>query len=311
MLSFMLEVLFMKRMRIPLVIVLCITVLGVVLGSFFDLQISQAVASPTSTVGLLLSALGPTIGFSAVAACGGGFVAFALKGDYPKWLKVIFFILAACCLGVSIYYPGGEWFGINGFYGAAPQIIGYLIVIIPEGAAMVGGYFLFKDCQNKNMWIVFCAMIVMLCIVLLAIITVLKGIMHRPRFRFLMESDFALFHNWWEPCKNYKDLMEQYGTVSENFKSFPSGHTAEASIFVVPVTFLPLAHKKFEKYQMPLFIAGACLIVMVGFARVLAAAHFLSDVSMGATIMLLMLFITNEIIMRVKAVQLEEPAVEE
>ena len=299
-------------MRIPLTIALGITVLGVILGSFFDLQISQAIASPTSTAGLLFSALGPTIGFAAVAACGGGFVAFALKGDYPKWLKVIFYILAAACLGVSIYYPGGEWFGINGFYGAAPQIIGYLIVIVPEGAAMVGGYFLFKDCQNKNMWIVFCAMIVMLCIVLLAIITILKGIMHRPRFRFLMASDFDLFHNWWEPCKNYKDLMEQYGTVSENFKSFPSGHTAEASIFVVPVVFLPLANKKFEKYQMPLFIFGVGLIILVAFARILAAAHFLSDVSMGATIMLLMLFITNEIIMRVKYVQLkeEEPAPE-
>lgn len=300
----------MKKMRIPLTIALCITVLGIVLGSFFDLQISQAIASPTNKAGLFFSALGPTISFAAVAVCGGGFVAFALKGDYPKWLKVIFYILAAACLGVSIYYPGKEWFGINGFYKAAPEIIGYLIVLVPECAAMVGGYFLFRNNQNKNMWIVFVAMIVMLCVVLLGFITILKGIMHRPRFRFLSNTDLALFHNWWEPCKNYESLMEQYKDLyssvkelKENFKSFPSGHTAEASIFVVPVVFLPLSNKKFEKYQLPLFICGICLVLLVAFARILAAAHFLSDVSMGATLMLLTLFVTNEIIMRVKIVQ--------
>lgn len=306
----------MKKMRIPLIIALCIPVIGLILGSFFDLQISQAIASPTSTLGLIISVIGPTIGFAAVAACGGGFIAFALKGDYPKWLKVIFFILAACCLGVSIYYPGGEYFGVNGFYGAAPKIIGYLIVIVPEGAAMFGGYVLFKDNQNKNMWIVFCAMIVMLCIALLAVIPIIKDNMHRPRFRFLNRVDnYELFHNWWQPCKNYKELIEQYqglygslSEIKENFKSFPSGHTAEASIFMVPVVFLPLANKKFEKYQLPLFFFGLCWTILVGFGRILAAAHFLSDISMGALITITLLFITNEVLMRIKAVQLEEPA---
>ena len=135
--------------------------------------------------------------------------------------------------------------------------------------------------------------------------------MHRPRFRFLMVSDFDLFRNWWEPCKNYKDLIEQYGTVSENFKSFPSGHTAEASIFVVPVVFLPLANKKFEKYQMPLFIFGVCLILIVAFARILAAAHFLSDVSFGAFSMILFLYIANEVVMKIKPLQLKEETPEE
>ncbi len=294
-------------MRIPLLIALGVAILGIVLGSFLDLQLSRAIASASNNFALTVSAIGPTIGFAAVAVMGGGFIALAIHGKYHVALKVLFYVLAAACLGVAIYYPAGEYFGVNGFYGAAPEWVGYCIVILPEAAAMVGGYFLFKDCQNKNMWIVFCIVIVILTLVLVGFITGLKGIMHRPRYRLIAAiNDESLFHKWWEPCKNYKELIELYNTNKDNFKSYPSGHTAEASIALVCVTFLPLANKKFEKYHLPLFIGSGALILLVAFARILAAAHFLSDVSFGATFMILLTFIANEVVMRIKALQLPE-----
>ena len=297
-------------MRIPLLIALGVAIIGLIFGSFFDLSISKAIASPTNNFALTISAIGPTIGFAGVAAMGGGFVAFIIKGKYHIALKVLFGVLAAACLGVAIYYPAGEYFGINGFYGAAPEWAGYLIVIIPECAAVVGGYFLFKDWKNDKMWIVFCIIIVLLLIALLAVIPTIKDNMHRPRFRLLKtldESSIIKFHNWYEPFKEYNDVKDLY--AHDNFKSFPSGHTAEASILFVPITFLPLAHDKFKKIQMPAFYGACGLVVLVALARILAAAHFLSDVSMGATIMLTLLVITNEIVMRIKALQLkiEEP----
>ena len=295
----------MKTMRIPLLIAFATAIVGIIFGSFFDLNISSAMASSNSVLGLTISAIGPTIGFGGVALMGGGFIALAIHGKYHVALKVLFYVLAACCLGVAIHYPAGEYFGVNGFYGAAPEWVGYLIVLLPEAGAMVAGYFLFKDCQNKNMWIVFCAMIVLLLIVLIAVIPILKDTMHRPRFRLISATDVT-FHNWWEPCKNYKELKELYHTSSDNFKSYPSGHTAEASILFVTITFLPLANKKFQKYQLPLFIGACVLVLLVAFARILAAAHFLSDVSFGATIMLVMLLITNEIIIHIKPLQLQE-----
>ena len=245
----------MKNMRLPLLITLGVAIVGIILGSFLDLGISKAIASADNGFALTISAIGPTIGFGGVAVMGGGFIRFALKGDYPIYLKILFWVLAACCFGVSIYYPSGEYFGINGFYGAAPKWVGYLIVLLPEAAAVVFGYFLFKDCENKNMWIVFVIIIVLLLIALLALIPTLKDMMHRPRFR-LIAATGAEFHNWWQPCKNYKELMELYGTASDNFKSYPSGHTAEASILLVTTTFLPLASHKFKKYQKVLLSIG-------------------------------------------------------
>ena len=72
------------------------------------------------------------------------------------------------------------------------------------------------------------------------------------------------------------------------------------------MTFFPLVDKKYSKYQLPLFIAGCGLVLLVAFARILAAAHFLSDVSMGATIMVGLLTITNEIVIRIKPLHPEE-----
>ena len=290
----------MKNMRIPLFAVLGVAIIGIILGSFFDLGISTAIASAENKLGLAISAIGPTIGFAGVAVMGGGFIRFALKGDYKFWQKILFMILALACFGVSICYPAGEYFGINGFYGSAPEWMGYLVVVLPETGAVVFGYFLYKHCENKNMWIVFVITIVLLLIALLGVIPTLKDIIHRPRYRLIVATGVE-YHNWWEPCKNYKELKELYGTVSDNFQSYPSGHTAEASILLVTTLFLPLAGEKFKKYQRPLFITSCCLIVLVAFARILAAAHFLSDVSTGAAVIVALLIIANEIVIRVKA----------
>ena len=294
----------MKKMRIPLIIALSVAFVGIIFGSFFDLAISTAIANPKNYFALTVSAIGPTIGFAGVAVMGGGFIALAIHGKYHIALKVLFYVLAACCFGVSIFYPGGEYFGVNGFYHAAPKWVGYLIVLLPEALAMFGGYVLFKDCKNEKMWIVFCVIIGLLLLVLLLTIPTIKDNMRRPRYRLVSVSEVA-FKNWWQPTKNYKELMEQVGTESDNFKSFPSGHTAEASILLVCFTFFPLADRKFEKLQLPLFLGACGLVLLVALARIMAAAHYLSDVSWGATVVLIPLIIANEVIMRIKKLHVE------
>ena len=56
-------------------------------GSFLDLQLSEAIASKDNAFGLTISAIGPTFGFCALTFVGGAFIAFAVKGDYNKYLK--------------------------------------------------------------------------------------------------------------------------------------------------------------------------------------------------------------------------------
>ena len=297
----------MKNMRIPLLIAWGVAVLGLVLGSLFDLNISTAIANPNNAFGLVVSILGPTLGFATVSAMGGGFIAFALKKEYKTILRVFFCACAVACFGVSVYFSGGEFFGINGFYGSVPEWVGYLIALVPQGGALVGGYFLFRNTKNKNLWIVFLGIMALLVLVLVAGVTVFKGILHRPRYRLIMGGQVE-FYNWWQRCSNYKDLIAQYGIDPDNFKSFPSGHTCETSALLVAVTFLPLADEKFKKWQLPLFICSFAFLLLVAFARILVGAHFLSDVSFGALLTLTVLFIANEVVMRIKPLHIENQA---
>lgn len=77
----------------------------------------------------------------------------------------------------------------------------------------------------------------------------------------------------------------------ENFKSFPSGHSANASI-VMLIALFPF--KKTSTSQ-KVFIGVAAYTVLVQFSRIMQGAHFLSDVTMGVIIGLLMIVLANKI----------------
>ena len=192
----------------------------------------------------------------------------------------------------------------GGFYNEKLKWLGYVIVIIPEAAAAFGGYLLFKDCENEKMWIVFCAVIAMLLVALLLVIPTIKDNMHRPRYRALLAYKEISFHNWWQPFKEYGSIKDLY--PHDNFKSFPSGHTAEASILLVATTFMPLANPKFKKIQLPLFIGSFLFMALIALARILAAAHYLSDVSMGALLTLVTTVIANEVVIHIKPLHEDE-----
>ena len=60
-----------------------------------------------------------------------------------------------------------------------------------------------------------------------------------------------------------------------------------------------------KRIRIPLLVACG-LVLFVALARILAAAHFLSDVSFGATITITLVLIANEVVMRIKPLQLNE-----
>ena len=289
----------MKEMRIPLIAAIAVLFLGVILGSAFDLQISTAIASSSSSFGLGISVIAPTIGFSGLSVIGGGFLAFFLQKRHKTLLRVAFMVLAVLCFGVSVYFAGKEIFGVNGFYGVAPKLVGYFIVLIPLGASVFLGYWLFKDVENPNAWIMFIIILGVMFMSLVPAVTGLKAIMHRPRPRAVFDAGVS-FHQWWEPCRDYKALMQQFALESEEFKSFPSGHSAEISILGVTCILLPLVCPKLKKFHLALIIGSSVIVLLVMFARILAAAHFLSDVSTGAFTMYFFGLIGNEVAIRMK-----------
>lgn len=296
----------MKKMRIPILVCFAVVLIGLILGSFFDLSVSQGLgASKSNGFALGVAAIAPTLGFGALSIIGGAFIVLGLKkDDYPIFARVIFFILAVGCFGASTYFCGEEYFGYNGFYNALPKAIGFIIGGVAQAGFTVLGFFMFRHSENKRLWIYLVFMMAIMFIALVPGTSLLKIIFHRPRYRAIVAHDIQ-FYAWYQPFKDYKALIES-GIDAEEFKSFPSGHTCESTLPLVLATFLPLLDKKYAKIQLPVFICAGVFILFVAFFRILAAAHFFSDVSMGAMLTIVFLFIGNEIIIHSKRLRYEE-----
>ena len=294
----------MKKMRLHIIILLSIFLILFIIGTFVDLKLDEALFSKNNTFGLVTSIIGMLPGYMMFGIFGGMFVGMVLHRNPNK-----LFMLILCCGCIvfvlfGTYYWGKEFFGPNGFNIEEKMWIGYVVAFIVMVLFAFFGYKLEKDSDNPHLFLLVFILCVAIFMSLIAGTTLIKQIFHRPRYRLLESADpnasQLTFHHWYEPCKNYKEYMQLLNASKEEFKSFPSGHCATAAVFILVANFIPFLNKKYKKLQLPLFYAGFAWLVLVAFVRMLVGAHFLSDVSMGSLITLLMLFIANEVVMRMK-----------
>ena len=124
-----------------------------------------------------------------------------------------------------------------------------------------------------------------------------------PRIRcrsicLLANGDFDTYFIPWYKSYDYSTLkgMTEGLYISDDFKSFPSGHAFSVSTLLTFV-FLPFYFKKCQKKNvaLTLFIVPSIFIILILFARVLCGAHFASDVLFGFGIVLLCFVISYSI----------------
>ena len=284
----------MKK-RLHLWIALGILVVGLVLGSFFDLQINQALFNKTNVFGLIVSSFGMIPGYGCLSLLGGALFYITLKDQtFKKWLKVLLFGSSAAMFGTSIYFLGKDVFSVNGFENKKIFWLGFVIMGVIMCGVFYLGILLGKMNENPKMWIIILIVAAAIFMALVPGVTLFKAIMHRPRYRFAIYEGYVDFHNWWEPFKEYKSIP----LSSEEFKSFPSGHAGASMVGLITLSYLPLFNKKWMKYQVVLFYVAFAWALVVMFSRLLVGAHFLSDVSVGALLTVVCFYIANEIIVR-------------
>ena len=273
----------MKKIQTHIYIVLAIFLSTLIVGTFFDYTISQAIVVKRDTFGLVTSVIGTLPGYGVLAFIGGGFAFLALSKAYEKkWANILFYAGTVVLTLVATYFSGKEFFGPNGFYWIGVKVFwGYFIAFPVQVGICFLGYLFAKKAEFKRIWIVYLVILAAFTVANVLGTTVLKEIFHRPRFRSLDEYNGILFHNWYEPCKNYKELMAANNIGKEEFKSFPSGHASVTACIAMFASFLPLINKKFEKYAIPCFYIGLAWCMLISFARIRVGAHFMSDVSMG------------------------------
>ena len=284
-------------------IVISVFIVGLIIGSInnIDLQINQALFSKNNPFGLAMASFAVYPCYAGLAFISGGLFSTTLKRkELPLYAKILSYFLAGLAYIMAVYLGGGELPSTNGFYNSSNPfwywMLSYLLASFVFAGVAVWAFFVCKKGDAKKLWVVLLVMATIFVVGLLPPGFIIKLIIHRPRYRYLVRSGYLGFHNWWESVKNYKDycagdfVIEGFVIDKEEFKSFPSGHTGTAAMMMM---FLPYASFFFDKLkgkELILFYVGFAWTLLMAFSRILVGAHYLTDVCMGGLIITVVFF---------------------
>ncbi len=258
------------------------------IGTFFDHPIAAAIFSGGNIPALIISSLGIYVFCGAFSFYFGAALSQSMKiaNDFKRTIYCSFIIF----FGVIVMtVAGGSLLDINNLGGIFPEIrrtipqmiIVFLFVFFPIA---VLGFLLGR--RNNDPTLGRRIVLILNCMAVMFIIyEIIKTGLPRPRFRLIQEHiDGVDFHAWYDPIKNKDELIETFGIYSDNFKSFPSGHTANAILSIAILPGLAAVVPALRNKKKVLFVAGFVFGFLVLASRMVLGAHFLSDVSCGGFI---------------------------
>ena len=274
--SFLSKLKWMDTSIVPTLIALLFFLVTLIIGSFTDLALSQAIVNQESVFGKFFETYALMIPFCLIPGVG---VIF-FKVFFPKD-KVIFKVLGVTILAFTIvagtilahHYigPDEEWYGYR-LHDPWGYIVGAIIMIV---FAVI--FFLIIKSDNPSLMIRTALVILLAMLIQWGLIEVIKRFNGRPRYRFLIDESLntkgEVFRQWWE--------FKPGTAIDDAHKSWPSGHSATAvQTLLFPLLF-PLLRKQNNIIKTILYVAGPVYILLMILARILVRAHFLSDVSTG------------------------------
>lgn len=268
-----------KKLFIFMGIIFLISVVGILIGTFLDEQISTAVVDSHSVFNAFVETIGASLGYLSLSM-GGTLIFLALYKNEKIYIKIIGWFFLVLGLFLSTFFLGKS-FVKGSFYKEfiIPGFWGYFVAFVLMFGLSSLTYALTKTDDKVNLIKV--GLIMMLAMGLqYGLMELLKNVGCRPRFRFLIDEDLNNVHFVYRPWY----MFEPFSKHGDYFKSWPSGHTATAAQVMLLALWAPLTKFKFKNEDVVFFIAGLTYTLLIATSRVLYGAHFLSDVSFGLLI---------------------------
>ena len=294
-----------------------VAILVLILGTIFDLQISKALTSLSqgkyysqNTFAMIGECFGEIFLSFIVAFCS-TIIFFYLKLK-PIKNKFLYYTLSVFLLlyavGILFYFTKKTFSYIGEYSGESlgqfnSSILGILtfglISIIMELLIVLLTNKLGKDfVLSAYLWAIFVLITTLLSV---ATIKLLKNIVDRTRYRAMVyvgDENFYSYSNWFNIKGNTFKSLSKY--ADDFFNSFPSGHTCVATnIFVI--CFLPLFYKKADNKKFKIISITIAIIYtfLIALSRIIAGAHFFTDVYVSFLITIGCIFLTVLIINKV------------
>ena len=279
-----------RRLSIPMYAWICVfalALIGIVFGSFFDLAISDAIVNQELFLGRFVETLGESLAY-AMIPIGGTTIFLGLYKRKNIWLKILGYFFLLLSLVISIKVLGDSFRAEKHPYGITfDNLTSFLISGCLMIVTSVMTYF-FLDHKDERKLLIIGAVILIAMILQFVVMTVLKKLASRPRYRYLIDlslnTDGEVFRSWWQ--------FKPFTAIDDTHKSWPSGHTATAAECLLLASLAPVLRFRFKHDEDVLFWVGFGYTVLIAFSRVLYGAHFLSDVSFGLLFSSLLSFAT-------------------
>lgn len=267
-----------KRLSACLVALL-VFACGMTLAAFFDLKLSAWLTHLT-TEPLTITVPNFTMAFEIIgewpALLMGGFAAAIIMRAFLQMKKPIGYIGAVCSAAVLlcvIYFAAhGSFEDVKEDLGTVEKIISIAMTLVISAAIF---FAVMKLPEKKAKGFLVPSIV---CIAVLGCVMVgaqgLKIIWGRVRLKeMVLAGDTSLFTPWYRP------------NLFSGHHSFPSGHMVNASsLGLLPLFYSRSFCKRFPNAKKITYTVVVFWNALMAFTRLLAGAHFLSDVLCGAFI---------------------------
>lgn len=270
--------------------VLLLLIALTILGSFYDYEIANALyigQQPNENLfGVIFAFIGIIPTFVGWSFLGASILCLSKKSTVGKIKRRWITVLAILLFVLSFFYFCNTLMMVNSNAFSVHWAIAYPIGIITLLCASFLGYKMSERSDNPDLL----NTVLMLSIVSLVVMIVImstKGIMDRPRFRFVIESSNPdYFRNWWQSGNDIKASISQTA-LSDEFSSFPSGHSAYSmfAIFLFPA--FADYDTRLNKCKGVLVFFGFVWWCLTAFSRITVGAHYLTDVCIAALVTLI------------------------
>lgn len=259
-----------------------------IIGSFFDYQISQFLYNQNNVFGIFLASYGQLPAMLCFAV-GGTLLLHMLDKHKKIEMGLCYFFAVFLNLFAVLGITMDPMLYIQGM----PIFVSLVIAIAIVGFIDVLVYRVSKGASKETIKKIIILVLTVVFIELI-VINIVKIPWARPRMRMISSRSDASFQPWWIVGSQMKSQLMALGVASEEFKSFPSGHTANAACAML-LCVLPMLNTKLRGKEDLLFFVGVLFAFLVAFSRIIMGAHFVTDVVVGMSVS----FIIQIIVVRI------------
>lgn len=270
----------MKNLRVQYrraaLLLLALLLIFMVVGSFLDLQISKLLyPGHENSVGQFFAAFGELPAFIALS-CAGSLLIVCRARINSAWAALIALIgggliLMAVILGVHESVDSVP---------AMPMWVALVVNVFVMAACSAGIVYYARSAPVKTI-VRFVLTLVLVSIGTMALINIVKVPWGRARMRLIvLTGNESYFSPWWKAGTALKNRLVAEGISKDEFRSFPSGHTACASCAML-LALVPTLSRRKRRRTGALLLAGCVWTAVVAVTRIWMGAHFLTDVTMA------------------------------